>query len=87
MSGQTENYIVLKPIAERFSRVASEITDDEIKYLIKDVLKERIAEAINFEPVTDLIDEYISEHSEEIAHAAMDSIRDRLGLKKEYKFW
>ena len=28
MSNQTESYIVLKPIAERFTRVASEITDE-----------------------------------------------------------
>jgi hypothetical protein len=31
MSNQTENYIILKPIAERFNRIANSITDDEIK--------------------------------------------------------
>lgn len=87
MSEQTENYIVLKPIAERFNRVASEITDDDIKYIIKSVMKERIAQAINFDEVTSLIDNYISEHSEEIAHATMDSIAKRLELPNDYKFY
>lgn len=87
MSEQTENYIVLKPIAERFNRVASEITDDDIKYIIKSVMKERIAQAINFNEVVSLIDNYISEHSEEIVHATMDSIAKRLELPNDYKFY
>ena len=41
MKEHTENYLILKPIAERFSRVASEITDDDIKYIIKQVMKEK----------------------------------------------
>lgn len=35
MENKTESYIVLKPIAERFSRIANEITDADIKQLIK----------------------------------------------------
>ena len=31
MENKTESYIILKPIAERFSRIANEITDDENK--------------------------------------------------------
>lgn len=42
MSNQTESYITLKPIAERFSRVASEITDDEIKHIIKNEIREQV---------------------------------------------
>ena len=40
---QTESYIVLKPIAERFSKIANAMTDDEIKMLIKNGLKEQLA--------------------------------------------
>lgn len=40
---QTESYIVLKPIAERFSKIANAMTDDEIKTLIKNGLKEQLA--------------------------------------------
>lgn len=87
MTQQSENYLILKPIAERFNRVASEITDDDIKYMITSLMKEKIAEAINFNVVTDIIDEYIEEHAEEIAHAAMDSLAKRLELPHGYKFY
>ena len=43
MTQQTENYLILKPIAERFNRVTAEITDDDIKYMIKSLMKEKIA--------------------------------------------
>lgn len=42
MSNQTESYIVLNPITERFTRIADEITDDEIKNLIISGLKEQL---------------------------------------------
>ena len=35
MSRQVQDYITLKPIAERFKEVAMSISDDEIKALIK----------------------------------------------------
>ena len=47
MNNQTESYIVLKPIAERFSKVANEISDEEIKTMIKSVMQDRIANAID----------------------------------------
>ena len=43
MENKTESYIILKPIAERFNRITNEITDDEIKDLIKSSLREQIA--------------------------------------------
>ena len=87
MTQQTENYLILKSIAERFNRVASEITDDDIKYVITSLMKEKIADAIDFSVVTDVINEYIDSHSEEIAHAAMDSLAKRLELPHGYKFY
>ena len=87
MNQCTENYLILKPIAERFNRVAKEITDDDIKYMITTLMKEKIAESINFSVVSDIIDEYVSEHAEEIAHAAMDSLAKRLELPQGYKFY
>ena len=36
---QTENYIILKLIAERFNKIANSISDDEIKSLIKDEIR------------------------------------------------
>ena len=43
MENKTESYIILKPIAERFNRITNEITDAEIKDLIKSELREQIA--------------------------------------------
>lgn len=84
---QTENYIILKPIAERFSKVASEITDDDIKLIIKDVMRERIANAINFSEITDKISEFVENNEELITHAVLDSIAKRLELPSGYKFY
>lgn len=87
MTQQTENYIILKPIAERFNRVANEITDEDIRYMITSLMKDKIAEAIDFSAVSDIVNDYITDHAEEIAHAAMDSLAKRLELPREYRFW
>ena len=84
---QTENYIVLKPIAERFSKVASEMTDSDIEMIIKDVMKERIADVIDFSPITDKISEFVENHEEIIVHAVLDSIAKRLELPSNYRFY
>ena len=84
---QAENYIVLKPIAERFSKVASEITDSDIEMIIKDVMKERIADVIDFSPITDKISEFVENNEELIVHAVLDSIAKRLELPSNYKFY
>ena len=84
---QTENYIVLKPIAERFSKVASEITDSDIETIIKDVMKERIADVIDFSSITDKISEFVENNEEIIVHAVLDSIAKRLELPSNYRFY
>ena len=84
---QTENYIVLKPIAERFSKVASEITDSDIEMIIKDVMKERVADVIDFSPITDKISEFVENNEELIVHAVLDSIAKRLELPSNYRFY
>ena len=84
---QTENYIVLKPIAERFSKVASEITDSDIETIIKDVMKERIADVIDFSSITYKISEFVENNEEIIVHAVLDSIAKRLELPSNYKFY
>lgn len=48
MSEQIRDYITLKPIAERFKEVASTISDDEIKSLIKEELREQIHKQVEF---------------------------------------
>ena len=78
---------MLKPIAERFSKVASEMTDSDIETIIKDVMKERIADIIDFSSITDKISEFIENHEEIIVHAVLDSIAKRLELPSNYKFY
>lgn len=87
MNKTTENYLILKPIAERFNRVSNEITDDDIKHIITSLMKEKISDAINFDVVSDIINDYIYEHKDEIAHAAMDSLAKRLELPNEYRWY
>ena len=87
MKEYTENYLILKPIAERFGRVAAEISDDDIKYIIKQVMKEKIAEAINFDSVTDLLQEWVDNNSDTIIHAMQDSITERIGLPRGYQWY
>ena len=78
---------MLKPIAERFSKVASEITDSDIEMIIKDVMKERVADVIDFSPITDKISEFVENNEELIAHAVLDSIAKRLELPSNYRFY
>lgn len=86
MNNQTESYIVLKPIAERFSKVSSEITDEEIKSLIKNVMKERIAQAINFDGIVDKIDNFLENNEEQICRVVTESINRRLELPRDYRW-
>lgn len=48
MNKQTEDYIKLKPIADRFKEIATTISDDEIRQIIKDELREQIRKQVNF---------------------------------------
>ena len=87
MTQQSETYLILKPIAERFGRVASEISDDDIKYIIKQVMREKIAEAINFDDITEKLQDWVDENSDMVVHAMMDSISERLGLPRDYRWY
>jgi hypothetical protein len=48
MSNQTNDYIVLKPISDRFKKVAQSISDEEIKTLIKEELRKQIQSQVDF---------------------------------------
>lgn len=78
MSEQTENYIILKPIAERFSKVAKEITDNDIKYIIKEAMKEQIKGIFDFSKLNEFTEEYIDKNEDEIKEAIADCIYSRL---------
>ena len=78
--GQTESYIVLKPIAERFSRIANEISDDEIKRIIVRQLKEQIEKQLSFvdlSVVGELAEEWVNNHQYDITNMLADSIKKK----------
>lgn len=87
MTTQTENYLILKPIAERVNRVADKITEEDIRYIIIGLLQQKVSEAFNFDAVNDIINDCIENHKDEIAHAAMDSLAKRLELPNGYRWW
>jgi len=78
MNNQTENYIILKPIAERFNRIAKKVSDEDIKYIIKEAMREQIKGIFDFGRLEELTFEYIEENEEDIKQMIADSIIDRL---------
>lgn len=78
MENKTENYIILKPIAERFNLVAKEITDNDIKYIIKEAMKEQIKGIFDFNKLNEFTEEFIDKNEDEIKSAIADCIFDRL---------
>lgn len=80
MDKQTQDYIILKPIAERFNRIASEITDDDIRNIIKQSMREQL-EKVDFSYELKLVvDKYFENetHKNNIIDALSDSIIRRL---------
>jgi hypothetical protein len=84
MEKQTESYIILKPIAERFNRVAGEISDNDIKSIIKMAMVEQIKVAFNFNVIGTIVDSYIEEHEEDIKNMVSESIGNRMKMPDRY---
>lgn len=86
MNRQTEDYISLKPIADRFKNVANSITDDEIRNMIKNSLQRQIDEQLDLGldalgyHVTDIIDNWFDNFDNE--NFVITLIQN--GLKKKF---
>lgn len=80
MENKTESYIILKPIAERFNRIANDMTDAEIKDLIKSSLREQLRENEITRSVGFIIDEWFEDDKniEFIKDTIEESIRNKL---------
>ena len=64
MGNQTADYITLKPIAERFKEIANNISDEEIKILIKEELRHQIKEQVEFgETIAEWVHEMLEDDS------------------------
>lgn len=80
MTNQTSDYITLKPIAERFKEVAATISDDEIKHLIKDELREQIRSQVKFgSTIAEWVEIYLEDDDmcELVRECMVKSIKDK----------
>ena len=84
MSEQSTNYIVLKPIAERFNKVAKDISDEDIKYIIKQAMAEQIQNAFNFDKIGEITETYVEEHQDEINQMIFSAIDSRMKMPSKY---
>lgn len=77
---QTESYIVLKPIAERFARVAANISDDEIRQIIKSEMREQVSRIRFGEIIGDMVDEWFEDedHVAMVWNGLTESIKNRM---------
>ena len=74
---QTENYIILKPIAERFNKIANFISDDEIKSLIKDEMRDQL-KRINFSSqIEEIISDYINNNQEDVLNLYKNELKNK----------
>lgn len=78
MEKQTEDYLSLKPLAERFQEAANRITDEELGYIIKSKIKEQIEEQIDFSSFGTAIEETIENWFEdnENCNFVLDTLRE-----------
>jgi len=78
MSEQTENYIILKPIAERFNRIANELTDEDIRNIIKSELRNQIQKLDFTSEIETIVEDYIEDNPEEILSMYKTGLKERL---------
>lgn len=80
MSDQTESYIVLKPIAERFGRIAADISDDEIRQIIKSEMREQLGRIRFGDVLSEMVDEWFEDedHVNMIWDTFTDSVKNRM---------
>lgn len=80
MTKQTENYLSLKPLAERFKEVANRITDEELDYIIRSKIKEQIEEQVDFSSFGTAIEEVIENWFEdnENCNFVLDTLRESI---------
>jgi len=77
MKNQTENYIILKPIAEKFNRIANSISDDEIRSLIKDEMRDQL-KRINFSSqIEEIISDYIDNNQEDMLDLYKQELKNK----------
>lgn len=89
MTKQTEQYIALKPLANRFAEISKSISDDEIRLIIKDSLRNKIDEQLDNMniPLEEIVSEWFDDDTNIIWIIDMikKSIESRL-YGKNYRY-
>lgn len=80
MKKQTEDYLSLKPLAERFKEAANRITDEELDYIIRSKIKEQVENQIDFSSFGIAIEETIENWFEdnESCNFILDTLRESI---------
>ncbi|MGF0147633.1 hypothetical protein ACQRDF_09475 [Lachnospiraceae bacterium SGI.054] len=80
MTKQTEDYLSLKPLAERFQKAANRITDEELDCIIRSKIKEQIEEQIDFSYLGIAIEETIENwfDDNENCNFVLDTLRESI---------
>lgn len=80
MTKQTEDYLSLKPLAERFREAANRITDEELDYIIRSKIKEQIESQIDFSSFGTTMEEVIENWFEdnENCNFVLDTLRESI---------
>ena len=81
MKNKTEQYIILKPISERFNKITNKLSDVEIKELVISTLKEKIQDELNSidfgYTVQEIIEKYVEDSKEDIVKMIKSSITNK----------
>ena len=80
MIKQTEDYLSLRPLAERFQKAANRITDEELDCIIRSKIKEQIEEQIDFSYLGIAIEETIENwfDDNENCNFLLDTLRESI---------
>lgn len=80
MTKQTEDYLSLKPLAERFQEAANRITDEELDCIIRSKIKEQIEEQIDFSSLGIAIEEAVENwfNDNENCNFVLDTLRESI---------
>lgn len=86
MTNQTENYLLLKPISERINRICAEMSDSELKSLIREALKEQITDAMRdtYYSIQSIAEDAIDRNEEAICAAVKESLMGSLHLDRGF---
>lgn len=87
MTKQTENYISLKPIADRFHEAAKSISDDELRDIIKNSLRNKVREELDCMefPLEEIVEAWFDDDDNVlwVLNSLKDSIENKLYGKNQ----